>query len=272
MKKPLFQNKVAIITGSSRGIGRATAFELVKEGVNVVLNGRNSPALEKAVNAMPKQGGRVLPVQADVTSIDDCSDLINRTLDHFGGIDIFIANAGIAMRGRFEALNPDVFRNTINLNVLGSIYSAQLALPHLRKSKGSLLFISTVAGLRGLPNISIYGASKMCLTGIAESLAFELQDTGVHVGIVYVGFTRNDAGKKILGEDGNLISLGPRNTGFVQSQEETARGIIQALTKKKHRTVLSPLGKLNAFSIRFFPVLSARMISSYLKRDNSMYK
>lgn len=272
MQKLFFQDKVAIITGSSKGIGRATAIELAKRGANVVLNGRNIPALEKAESSLQGIGGQVLAVQADVTSISDCKNLIARTLDRFGKIDILIANAGISMRGRFEALNPDVFKNTMELNVLGSIFPAQLALPHLRKSKGSLLFISSVAGLRGLPNLSIYSASKMCLTGIAESLALELRGSGIHTGIVYVGLTQNDADKLIIGEDGSLIPLEPRDSRIAQSKEDTARAIVKALYRKKYKTVLSPLGKLNAFGNRFLPNLSAGVIAFYLKRDSSMYR
>lgn len=273
MKNNALRDKVAIITGSSKGIGRATAAELVRNGAKVVLNGRNLHALKEAEDVISgKEQNRVLAIQADVTSRDECEELINRTLEAFGRIDILIANAGIAMRGKFEELNPEVLRKTMELNVLGSAYPAQFALPHLKKTAGSLVFISSIAGIRGLPYISIYSASKMALTGIVESLRFELSGSGIHVGIVYVGFTENDPDKLILGENGDLIALAPRKTGTTQSKQDTARAIVKVITKRKFKTVLSPLGKLNIISNRFFPRLSMRLIASSLDRVHTMYE
>lgn len=168
-----FHNRVAIITGSSRGIGKAIAIELVKNGASVVLNGRNKERLTQAENEIKLLGGKVLTVCCDVSIPGQAEILINNTIETFGKLNILINNAGVSMRGDFSELNPEVFKTVYETNVFGVVNPTIYAMPYIKKSQGSIVFISSVAGIRGLPGLSAYCSSKMALRGIAESIRIE---------------------------------------------------------------------------------------------------
>jgi NAD(P)-dependent dehydrogenase (short-subunit alcohol dehydrogenase family) len=269
LKKNYFQNKVVIITGSSRGIGRATALECARRGAIVVLNGRNIERLEKTHAMMEERGYNVLSVSGDVTSVDESLNLINKTVQAFGHLDILINNAGIVSRGGFEDTDPSVFRKIIETNILGSVYTTQFALPYLGKTGGSVVFISSIAGLRGFPMTSPYSASKMALNGIAESLKIEMAGSGVHVGIIYVSFTKNDPEKRVLAADGTMKEVAP---SFQVPQERTARLILRSVKNRRFKTALTPLGKMTCAVQRVAPWFVERLLIISLRRMSKLYE
>ncbi len=260
---PYFKDKVAIITGSSMGIGKATALALARQGAKVVLNGRDVKRLENAKQFLQSQGFEVIAVSGDVRSYKDCQTLINETIRQFGKIDILINNAGKSSRGYFESLSPVVLREMMEINFLGCLYPTQCALPYLEITKGSVVFISSVAGIRGLPETSIYCASKMALTSMAESLKVELASKGIHVGIVYVGITKNDPGKTVIDADGSLLELKNRQGNHAQKPEQVAEVIVNHVRKRKFKKILTPLGKLNWIANIVFP----RVVDKFLERS-----
>ena len=156
------------------GIGKAIAFELCKAGANVILNGRNAERLEKTYQEFLQKGYPVVAVQGDVTKVSDCNTVVQKAIDTFGNLDILVTNAGISMRERFENLQPEVFSQIIESNINGSAFPALTAMPHLKKTKGSVVFISSAAGMIGLPTASAYSAGKMALTALAQSLKIGL--------------------------------------------------------------------------------------------------
>ena len=137
-------------------------------------------------------------IAGDVSKAEDCHQLIEHTIKTFGQIDVLINNAGISMEGSIEDLAPEVFQKVIEVNYLGSIYPTKAAIPYLKKSKGSIIFMGSAAGIRGIPNHAAYSSSKMSLTAIAEALKIELKKSDIHVGLAYVGFTENDEEKNHL--------------------------------------------------------------------------
>ncbi|MGB0840362.1 MAG: SDR family oxidoreductase, partial [Chitinophagales bacterium] len=199
------KGKVVIITGSSIGIGRKMAVLMGQKGAKIVLNARNAKRLETTRKALANQGLEVFAVVGDVSKEEDCEQLIKATIAHYGKLDVLVNNAGIAAEGTVEGASPSVFKKVMDVNYLGSVYPTHYALPHLRASKGNVLFISSAAGIHGIPNFAMYSASKMALTALAESLKIELHGTGVHVGIAYVGFTENDSQKTIYDAQGNIV-------------------------------------------------------------------
>jgi short-subunit dehydrogenase len=267
-----FQNKTVIITGSGMGIGKAVAFALGKQGANVVLNGRNAERLEKTYQELLQKKYAVMAIRADVTVPDDCDRLIQKTVEVYGKIDVLINNAGVSMSEQFENLQPDVFDCVIKSNIHGAAYPTMKALPFLKKTKGSVIFISSAAGMIGLPTASAYSAGKMALTALAQSLKIELAETGVHVGIVHVGFTRNDDEKRVLNARGELIRVAERPPHWQQTQQQVAGAILRTIQKRKFKVTLSFIGKLNAFMARFFPGLVMRIIATSQKRMRNMYK
>ena len=268
-RKKYFQDKIVVITGSSRGIGRATAYVFAEEGALVVLNGRNIERLEQTRKEMENKGHKVLSIRGDVTSPGESRTLIEETIAGTGRIDVLINNAGTIMRAAFEEIKPEVFRKVIDGNILGSAYPSMFALPYLKQSGGSVFFISSLAGLHGLPSASAYSAAKMALTGLVESIRTELAGTGVHAGIIYVGFTENDPDKRVLSADGSLIRINPPRQS---PQKKVARSIMKCVKKKKYKSALSISGKFARTGFRLAPGLADFLLKFSYKNFRKLYE
>jgi short-subunit dehydrogenase len=252
-KRDSFWNeKVVIITGSSRGIGRETARLLAKRGAKVVLNGRNAEKLRATTHELYREGCEVTFEAGDVSSRSDMDRLVARALDAHGRIDVLINNAGLSMRGPFGKLSEELARNITEVNLLGSVIPTVAALEALTASRGSVAFISSAAGLRGFPNVSIYSATKMALRALSESLYAELGPQGVHAGVFYLGFTENDPDKEILSAEGEKIRV---TRSWQHTQAQAAEAIAEAVRRRKRRAVFTAPGKLLAGAQRFFPGL-----------------
>ena len=267
-----FSNKVVIITGSNLGIGKSTAIELARRGAKIVLNGRTLERLNSTRQQIEEMGAQVLAVQADVTSFESCTDLMEKVVAHFGQIDVLINNAGVSMRGSFEEVEPEVFKQVMEVNYLGAVNATKASLPFLKESKGRIMYISSVAGIRGLQSISAYCSAKMALTALAESLKIELNDTGIKVGITYVGYTQNDPVKRTIAADGSLIPIEARSEKNAQTTEQVANSILRNIQKGKFKSVLTTLGKLNAVANKLFPRLVDRMLIMANEKFKKMSK
>ena len=258
--------KVAIITGSSRGIGQAIALELAELGASIVLNGRDAGRLAETEALIRQYHNRVISVCCDVSLKEGGQELIDRTLEAFQQIDILINNVGVSMRGNVADVSPDVFKTVFDSNVLGTVNPTIPALPYLRETKGSVVFISSLAGIRGLPFLSAYGASKMALRGIAESIRIEEAKHGIHVGLIYVAITEISHNKEAIGADGSMVVLNSRNGRNVQSTKSVAKAVIKNIKQRKFISTLTRLGKLNAFLQARFPGLVERIILMNIKK------
>ncbi|MBQ0732909.1 SDR family oxidoreductase [Aquimarina celericrescens] len=256
MKNKLLKNKVAIISGSSMGIGEAIANELAKNGAKVVLNGRDLEKLENTETKMKQKGYNVLAIAADVRYPEQCRYLINETIKRYSKIDILVNNAAMSSRGAVEEMAESNFKVLIETNYTGCAYMSKYAIPYLKKTKGHQIFINSVGGLRGMPYNSAYTASKMAQAALADALRIELYDSGIHIGLVYVGFTENDSRKTILDVDGSLVYLPKRKNIHLATQQSVARCVCLMIEKRKNRTVLTGLGYFADFMIQYFPKLS----------------
>ena len=216
---------------------------------------------------MLAKGWEVHAVQADVGNLEGCQHIIAETIRHFGRIDLLINNAGVNQRGRLEDTRPEALRLVMDINYLGSLYMTRLALPQLKANQGGVLFISSVAGIHGLPLHGVYSASKMALTALAESLRMELAKMGVYVGIAYVGLTENETGKTIYNGAGEKVPKEDVDIMGLMPIEKVADGIIKMITQQKFKRVFSFLGKLNAILNRISPELVQFILTkAYLKR------
>ncbi|WKN31530.1 SDR family oxidoreductase [Porifericola rhodea] len=272
MKKLKFEGKVAVITGSSRGIGKATAILLARQGAKIVLNSRSVDKLNQTAEELSNSGFEVIAIPADVSKVEDCRRLIEDSVSHFERIDILVNNAGMSSRGYFEELDPQVFQDMMNINFLGCMYPTRFAVPYLKESQGSVVFISSVAGIRGLPETIMYCASKMALTSVAESLKVELAEYNIHVGLVYVGITKNEAGKRVIGKDGKLVALESRDDRNAQTPEEVAKSVVRNIRKRKFKSVLTTLGKLNYVANLVMPRVVDRVLVKAKDRIKQMNK
>ncbi len=272
VKGTLFANKTVVVTGSGSGIGRATARAFGEAGASVMLNGRNEEKLRRTCEELRAMGLVVDYCIADVQHYEECRTLVERTVERFGRIDVVIANASSSQRAEFMRTDPAVFRHVLDSNLLSAAYTAHAALPALAQTRGSLLLIGSLAGLLGLPTGSAYSAGKMALTALAQSLRIEVETLGVHVGIAYVGFTRNDPEKRVFDAEGRLVPVAPRKSWMQQTQEQVARSLVRMAYRRKPRLVLSPLGKLlwtlNALS----PTLAERGVRWSYRRFPRFYQ
>ena len=272
MRTQNFTGKVAIITGSSGGIGKAIAFELAARGAYIVLNGRNSVRLHATENEIRKIQPKIISVCCDVSLIEGGQLLIDETIKAFGRIDILVNNAGISMRGNFAGLKPDVFKTIFETNVFGSVNTSIPAINSLRLTKGSIVFISSLAGIRGLPETSAYCSSKMALRALAESIRIEEAKFKLHIGLILVGITEHDDGKEIIAADGSKRRLNARVGKSVQTKESVAIAVVRNIISRKFITVLTPIGKLNAFLQAIFPRLVEKIILQNLNKFHEGFK
>jgi NAD(P)-dependent dehydrogenase (short-subunit alcohol dehydrogenase family) len=261
-----FQGKVAIITGSSRGIGKAIAIELAKNGAFIVLNGRNAERLQDTEAIIRTIHEQVISVCCDVSDPKASEDLIHQAIERFGRLDLLVNNVGVSMRGTVAELNPDVFQKVFESNVYGTVNPTIPAIPHLRKTKGSIVFISSLAGIRGLPGLSAYCSSKMALRAIAESIRIEEKKYGVHVGLIQVGITEIEHNKETIAADGSLKVLKNRDKSKVQTTEQVALATLKNIRKRTFITTLTGIGKLNKFMQARFPMLVERIILKNLHK------
>lgn len=255
MNQDTFSNKVIVVTGSSMGIGKEIAVQLASRGASVVLNGRNESRLERAFLSMTGDGRKVSYFAGDVSENSDCQQLIQHAIKKFGRLDVLINNAGISMEGKLEDLNPNVFRKLIDVNVIGAAQVTKAAIPHLKMSRGSLVFVSSVAGLYGLPEFSPYSCSKMAVNALAQSLRMELRESNVHVGVAFPGFTENDPEKMIYDSTGKLIPQPKRAFANPKPVSDVAREIVQMIEFRREKCFTSKMGWLVDFTSRHCPWL-----------------
>lgn len=176
-----FTNKVIIITGASSGIGAGAAEHLSKLGAKLVLTGRNEENLRKT---MEKCKGEVLPIVADMNVEADRYKIIVETIKKFKQIDVLVNNAGVGVRGDILTATLEQFDTIMNTNVRSVFHLTQLAAPHLIASKGNIVNISSVVGLRSFPGILAYSISKAAVDQLTKCVALELAPKGVRVNSV----------------------------------------------------------------------------------------
>ncbi|MEM7369503.1 MAG: SDR family NAD(P)-dependent oxidoreductase [Bacteroidota bacterium] len=233
-------NKVVIITGSSQGIGKTTARLMLEQGASVVLNGRNVQRLEASAMELSALGP-VLAIPGDMSHWPDVQAMIQSTLDRFGRIDAIVCNAGIKFEDSFWRTSPETLQKIMDVNLLGQVFPIKAGLKALQKSRGSVILISSLAGLYGLAGASIYSASKMGLTAIQQGLSQELAHDGIHTGVMYVGFTENDPSSGILNGEGQLEAFPDRKLKR-QAQAVVGQAIIHMILHRKKRKVMTGMG------------------------------
>ncbi|MCF8234631.1 MAG: SDR family oxidoreductase [Bacteroidales bacterium] len=261
------QEKVIVITGASSGIGRALALEYASEANRIVLAARNMEKLEKLSTEIKKKGKQVLAVQTDVSVENDCKNLILKSIEAFGKIDVLINNAGISMRALFEDSELDVIRKLMDVNFWGTVYCTKYALPYLLKSKGSVVGVSSIGGYKGLPGRTGYSASKFAMHGFLETLRIENLKKGLHVLIACPGFTATNIRNTALNKEGKIQGESPRDEDKMMSAEEVAKYIRKAVKKRKRSLTLTTQGKTTVLLNKFFPGMLDKMVYNHMAKE-----
>lgn len=195
MKK--LEGKIAVITGGGSGIGLATAKRFVAEGAEVYIFGRRQDVLDAAVAEL---GPNVRAVQGDVTSLDDLDRLYERVRSEQGHLDILFANAGLGDVASLGEILPEQFDRTFGVNVKGTLFTVQKALP-LLKTGSSIILTGSTTGVMGTPAFSVYSASKAAVRNFARSWAQDLRGTGIRVNILVPGGTETETVMRDIGAD-----------------------------------------------------------------------
>ena len=191
-------NKVAVVTGGNSGIGLATARRFITDGARVVITGRKQETLDAAVTEL---GGRATAIQGDVANLEDLDRLFAQVKEQFGRVDVLFANAGIAPFAPIEAVTEEHFDTLFNINVRGLFFTVQKALPLLSEGASVILNASVVAQ-SGLPNTSVYSATKAAVRSLGRTLASELSPLGIRVNVVSPGLIETPlVGKLGLSQD-----------------------------------------------------------------------
>ncbi len=270
--------KVVIITGASSGIGLATAKEFASKGDCVVLAARNAEKLASTVESLSLQYGkeailgdkkvpRFIAIQTDVVKEEDCKNLINKSVEIYGQIDVLVNNAGISMRAMFKDLDLSVIKNLMDVNFWGTVYCTKFALPYLLQTKGSVVGVISIAGFKGLPARTGYSSSKFAIYGFLDTLRVEHLHDGLHVMIFAPGFTASNIRFTALTADGSAQGETPRDEGKMMSAEEVAARLVKGVYKRKAQIILTPIGKLTVWLNKFFPRLVDRLEYNYMKKE-----
>jgi short-subunit dehydrogenase len=256
-----------ILTGASEGIGRALALELAARGARVALAARDRERLETLAQECRTRGGEALAIPTDVTNQQDLEWLVNESVKTFGGLDAVIHNAGITMWSRFDALADfSIFERLMEVNYLAPVRLTAQALPHLRKSRGLIVAVASLAGLTGVPERSGYAASKHAMIGFFDSLRIELAGTGVDVSVIAPDFVVSEIHKRAIGPDGEPLGASPMMQSKIMTAEECATRIVRAMEKRQRLLLMSTRGKLGRWLKLVAPSVIDRIAAKAIRQ------
>lgn len=248
-----FDGQSVLITGASSGIGAAVAIEFARQGARVALGARRVDKLEAVKKKIEAGGGSAICVPCDVLNRANIEDAVRQTVEAFGGIDIVLANAGFGVAGPFVKLSTDDYRRQFDTNFFGVLDTLYATLPHVKKSRGRIGVVGSVAGRLGSPMTSAYAASKFAVVGLAESLYAEFASVGVSLTLINPGFVESEI--RFLDNHGKYMHgrKDPAPAWLVVSAEKAAREIVSAMHRRKAEAVITGHGKVLVFFARHFP-------------------
>jgi len=181
------KNKVAYITGGSKGIGYGIAQILLQEGMRVAITSRDLSAAQKAAASLSDDPSRILALESDVTSMSSEVKAVQSVIDHFGQLDVLIANAGVGHFAPIDTLSEDLWKQTIDTNLTGVFNSVKASIDALKTSKGYIITIASLAGTNFFETASAYNASKFGLVGFTQAIMLDLRKYGIKVTTIMPG-------------------------------------------------------------------------------------
>ncbi len=266
--KPLSQQTI-VITGASSGIGLATAYAAAKAGARVVLAARNQAALADAVQKIESKKGRAIYVVADVTRREDLEAVSRAAVQHFGGFDTWVNDAGLGLWGKLEEVSDEDHRRLFDVNFWGVVYGSTVALQVLKQRGGALINLGSVASDTAFPIQGMYSASKHAIKGFTNALRREMEDEHAPVSVTLikpaaVGTPFHHNAKNYTGQE-------PQLPAPIYAPEDVAQAILYAAQHPRRELHVGGAGKLISGAAKLTPGLldraSGKMIASQEKKQ-----
>ncbi|MBI5010424.1 MAG: SDR family oxidoreductase [Bacteroidia bacterium] len=261
MSRQIFTDNVTIITGASSGIGEQLAYKLAEQGAWLSLAARDADKLQEVANTCSHLGGKVIAVRTDVSDKAQCRNLIEKTIEKYGRIDTLVNNAGFAVASRFISMSDlAVFEKIMQVNFFGGVYCTHYALPHLIKSGGRLVAVSSLRGRLPSGTADGYGASKHAMSEFYASLRNELSGTGVSVTVIYPSWVKTGITGRALKADGTQKGVVSRHEDNGMAADKCAKIIVAAAGTRKREVVMTFEGKFGLWLRLIAPSVVDRIL------------
>lgn len=259
--KPINQQVVAVV-GASSGIGRNAALQFAQRGAKVVVAARSQPGLESLVEEIRGLGGEATAVVADVTVFEQVKAMADRAVEQYGRLDTWVHNAAVEIYAAFEVTTPEEFKRIIDVNLMGQVHGAMVALPHLkREGRGALIHVTSVEAKRSLPLQSAYAASKHAVNGFLESLRVELMHEKLSISVTEI--MPAGINTPLFNKARTKLGVKPMPTPPIYDPSLVAKAIIEAAEHPKREVVVGDAGKLILLAQRISPdLVDAYMVQS----------
>ncbi len=262
-----YANRTIVVTGASQGIGRALCLAVAPQRPRLVLAARDEARLGEVAEECRAAGAETLVVRADVAIEADCQRIVAEAVARFGSLDVLVHNAGISMWSRFDEVRDlSIYETLMRVNYLGCVYLTHHALPHLKRARGQIVAVSSLAGLTGVPTRTGYAASKHAVFGFFDSLRIELEGTGVSVTVVAPDFVVSEIHRRSIGPDGRPIGESPMQTAHLMTAEACAARIVAAMQGRRRLAILSLRGRAGRFVRLVAPGLIDRIAARAVRR------
>ncbi|QKW33686.1 SDR family NAD(P)-dependent oxidoreductase [Actinomadura sp. NAK00032] len=226
--------KVILVTGASSGIGEATALALSTAGASLAAGARRADRLTALADKAP---GEVLPLDLDVTDQRSVQAAVAATVEHFGGLDVLVNNAGVMLSGPIAGADTTEWTRMVETNLLGSMYAVHAALPHLLESKGTVLQVSSTSGRIASAGGGVYAATKFGVNAFSEALRQEVTTQGVRVVLVEPGFVSTELADHISDPASRATAQQMASAMRTLQPEDIANAVVYALTQPEHVAV-----------------------------------
>ncbi len=265
-----YAGRVVVVTGAAGGLGRALAARWAAEGARLGLLDLDGDGAAGLAAELRGRGSIAEAAACDVTDEEDCQRAVAAVARSLGGVDVLVNNAGITQRSAFVDTDTAVIRRVMDVNFFGSLHATRAALPHLVRSRGQIVVVSSVAGLAPLLGRTGYAASKHALRGFFTSLAAELRDRGVRVLMVHPAFIDTGLEHRALGGDGAVTHHPQSRVGGQLTPAAAADAIVRAAARERRTLVLGRVGHLSrmlhAHAPGLYEMIMARTLRSELER------
>ena len=240
--KPIDQ-QVVVVVGASSGIGRETALQFAKRRAKVVVSARSESGLYSLVDEIKSFGGDAIAVPADVSDFNQVKAIADKAIEVYGRIDTWVHGAAVSLYALFEETTPEEFQRIIDVNLMGQVYGAMAALPHLkREGRGALIHISSVEAKRSLPYQSAYAASKHGIDGFVEALRVELMHEKLSINVTEI--MPASINTPLFSKARTKIGVMPQGAPPIYEPEIVANAILHAAENPTRDIVVGDMGKI----------------------------